>query len=567
MSKARVCHALIVSLFVCSMLEASTLERDRDPVVLLGSSLPWLTGVGVGNIVAFRYDGGWQQIPVQIDERKVVDYSQVNLDPNCAGHTTTAYVDPNTYTGADTDPTFDADDELVFMAKDAGDEAGPGAGEPAGVIAGTGLLLTITDPLDSATGYVYLYRTDGTLNPDAGQDYVSYAFNLLAGAYIPNYNTGHGPNPENSQAFSAYYRTHFSDRWICDEINVYAGGATGVDILDRHKNLYAPGGCERTEDTFSNGEGAFFVNKDGPVRALRSYLGANSGPLTQRVHRFYEQCQDVATHLRVHIIPGMMDLYDYSPAASGMTHYDNINTSGLLIDGVPDTYTYGVPQWELVTGAQGSLAISSGIDTDLLINYVINYYSDDSTPSTTQCTGDAYEYGTSGFWIGQFILNTDPLMGPYYYLTARRTLYYEPPGATVALAALRHDQASTPLEVTTTPYEPTCLLSLTVVNGLWGTVQLDPAPADPNAPEYALGTPVTLTAQPNEGRSFNEWLIFDPNYPGDANYAAADGNLAIQVVLDTNREVQAAFKCGTGLSPFLGMALLTLAVTLIRRRG
>jgi len=160
------------------------------------------------------------------------------------------------------------------------------------------------------------------LNPGAGRDYVTYQFTLLAGTYPTNYNLGKGPNPENSIISNAWYRTHFSDRWIRDELNIYAGGAGGLDILDRHKDMFGPGVCNRTENTFSDGEGAFIANKDGPVRAIRSYLGANSGPITQRDHFFYERRQDMLTHLRVHPIPGLIDLYDYSTNAIGMVYFN-----------------------------------------------------------------------------------------------------------------------------------------------------------------------------------------------------------------------------------------------------
>ena len=60
----------------------------------------------------------------------------------------------------------------------------------------------------------------------------------------------------------------------------------------------------RSEDTFNDAEGAFIANKSGPVRAIRSYIGANSGPLTVRQHVFYERREDITTYLRVHAIPG-----------------------------------------------------------------------------------------------------------------------------------------------------------------------------------------------------------------------------------------------------------------------
>ena len=116
--------------------------------------------------------------------------------------------------------------------------------------------------------------------PGAGGDYVVYNFTLDSAAdYKTTYNFADGPNPENSLAFSANYSYHFGDRWQDDELIITAGAATAVDILDRHKPMFAPGYCGRTEDTFNDAEGAFVINKSGPVRAIRSYIGANSGPL------------------------------------------------------------------------------------------------------------------------------------------------------------------------------------------------------------------------------------------------------------------------------------------------
>ena len=556
---------IVISAGASVNARADTLTRQADPVVLTGADLPSLSGLAVDQIVAFRYDGGWQQIPVQIDERKVVDFGDVYNGLYGVGVTTPAYADPNTYCGPDTDPAFDGDDELVFMAKDAGDQPAPGAGEPSGVIAGTGVALTLSDSLDTGVGYIYLFRTDGSLVPDAGQDYVTYTFDLLAGEYIPDYDLADGPNPEDSEAYTDHYRTHFSDRWIRDEVNVYAGGATGVDILDRHKNLFVIGSCSRTENSFSNGEGAFFVNKDGPVRALRSYMGANSGPLTQRIHHFYEQRQDITTHLRVHGIPGVMDLYDYTPAATGMTYYSNADTSGATIDGVPDSVTLGGVSWEMVTGAQGSLLISHHITTDASLS-VFTYYSDDSTPSATQCTGDAYEYGLSGLWVPQPIPNTDPIYPPFYVMAVQRILHYEAPGQTVSTAQLRHDQTATPLGVSVGSYQPTAALTLTIFNDIWGSVDFDPEPDDANAPVYAVGTPVTLTAEPTEGRGFNRWLIFDADYPGDANHAVQDTNAVLTLTLAGNTDVDASFKCASGVEPFIGMVLMALAAAVVRRR-
>jgi len=442
----------VYTLLAASASQASPLDRDRDPVLLTGSQLPALVGAAPSSVVAFRYQGGWLQIPVQIDERDIVTFNQVYGGGYPQGDIDVeTYTDAGTYVGADSDPLFDEDDELVFMAKDAGDLAPFGVSLPAGVVPGSGLRLRLDDPLDDAAGFVYLFETSGSLEPGAGADYVTYSFGLLAGSYPTDYDLESGPNPEDSLASSALYETHFSDRWIRDETQVHAGSASGVDILDRHKNLFDPGTCIRSEESFSNGEGAFFANIDGPVRGIRSYMGANSGPLTQRLHLFYEGRQDVTTFLRVHAIAGMLDMYDYSPAASGMTYYNSLNTGGVSIDGVPDTLTAGLPLWEMVTGAQGTLVITAVVETDIAPFAPSYYYNDDVDPSERQCTGDDFEYGQSGTWMNFGIPNTDPSSTPFNHLAGTRIVYYEPPGATLPDAEARTAQALTPLVVTVGP--------------------------------------------------------------------------------------------------------------------
>ncbi|NIM18861.1 MAG: T9SS type A sorting domain-containing protein [Candidatus Latescibacteria bacterium] len=431
-------------LFLPSMVIAlNALDRDSDPVILSGSDLPDLLGVSPGQVVAFKYEAGWIQVPVQIDERAVVDFGAVyNESP--IGITTWTYTDTSTFAGADPDTTFDADDELVFMAKDAGNQVPPATIDPPGVVGGSRHEVMVSNPLSGMHAFIYIFQTDGSLSPGAGADYVNYNFNLLSGHYKTTYSFMSGPNPENSEATTSYYRTHFSDRWIRDEVNVHAGASTGADILDRHKNLFSPGNCARSENTFSGGEGAFFINKDGPVRAIRSYMGANSGPLTQREHIFYERRQDIRTFLRVHAISGVMDFYDYSPAASGLTYCNDINLSGVTIDGFPDVVTKGAIVWEMVTGPQGTLVIAHDMDTDIPGFAYTSYYADDSTTSVTQCTGDDFEYGSSGPWIDQSIPNTDPYMSPYYKLISDRIVYYEGPNQTISLAELLYDQATNP---------------------------------------------------------------------------------------------------------------------------
>src|SRR6185312_15052667 len=121
------------------------LTRAADPVVLTGASLPLLVNGSRGLPVGFRWTGSaWVQFPIQIDERAVVNfgkiYNHVNVnfygsDPN--NFSTLVYTGGNTWTGNDPNSKFDADDELVFMARDAGEQA-PAGSRPTGTVAGSG---------------------------------------------------------------------------------------------------------------------------------------------------------------------------------------------------------------------------------------------------------------------------------------------------------------------------------------------------------------------------------------------------------------------------------------------
>jgi hypothetical protein len=430
--------------------------RAADPVVFGGSLVPSLIGVPVGDIVAFRWANRWVQSPVQIDQRKRVEMNRVYGKP---ANTTNpvnvvVYADPNTFVGAASGKLTSLD-VIVFMARTVGSTTPPSFREPAGVLHNTGVRVRVNDPLTGAVGYFYLFRRSGTtLVPGMGHHNVTHRFRLLSGAYKATYKVDAGPNPENSVVSTASYTRHFGDRWLDDVITVKAGTATGADIVDRHKQLFfGPGDCRRSEDTFDGAEGAFVANVVGPLRAIRSYIGANSGPYTQRTHTFYDQREDILTDLRVHPIGSSMDFWDYSPAASGMRYSNNLNLNAVTIDGAPDTVASGAPLWEKVGGPQGTLTHVERLVTSVSGLSKTNYYYDDATnPTTTQCSGDAHSYGSSGIWIDSSIPNTDPHYGPAVTFRGRDTMYFEPPARGVAVAQKHSSQVSNPLTLSATLY-------------------------------------------------------------------------------------------------------------------
>jgi hypothetical protein len=453
------------------------LARPGEPVTLTGDVLERLQGADPSRLVGFRVRAGnWEQVPVQIDERKTVDFGQppggsgagggrdgTVYGTAASGYTALQYADPGTFVGADPDGSFDADDELTFMAGDTGDRARHKDGRPRGVSRKRATRIRVGDPrrplaADKKLAYLYVFRSRGGLDPSAGKDYVSYDFDLDSGAYKPTYRRGSGPNPEHSKIATGTYEIGFSDRWYYDELRLKPPGGSGADILDGFKFGFGAGSCGRSEATFNAGEGAFVANIDGPVRAIRSYVGANSGPRTERTHFFYGDRHEIVTDLRVHSVPGPLIYTDLSGAAAGMT-FRASNTPAVTVDGAPDPPLGGdLPpaEWQLWSGDQGSLfaadRFTSSFGDDLEAGGY-GFYLDDSTPPFEQCWGDSAAIGQYGYGSTSSMPNTDPALGDFETLRSTTTeiLAGHDTGARKATAWAR--QIDTPLGVSAAPFQ------------------------------------------------------------------------------------------------------------------
>jgi hypothetical protein len=436
--------------------------RHYSPVVITGADIRAIVGIEPGKLVAFGFDGKWRQIPVQVDQRDTRDYFNdiYNAWKNAGkgracykprpGFRSLVYADPNTWTGPDSDPKIDDNDEIVFMYKDSGAKA---TGAPPSVIAGSGVQIELTDPLaEGAKAYVYLFESAGKLDPSAGKDYVSYKFKLKAGPYKENWIIcGPQPasgykNPEDSTISTKFYEHHFSAKNISDGLKIKVPYGTNIDILDMHKALFAPGVPARSVLTFNMGEGAFICNIDGPVRTIRSAVGTNSGPLTQFEWISYERRQDMRNFLRVHAIKGVVSFIDYSPQAAGMTYMNNNNPAGVTVDGKPDKVKPGPLAWELIFGKQGSLATIYHADGSVPVK-VSSYYNDDAETTIRQVSGDKAAIGASGTWIVGGIASTDPGRGKAKTFKNTRTYFHGLDKPTPATAAKLLFEEAFPLKI------------------------------------------------------------------------------------------------------------------------
>jgi len=511
---------VFLSLPSMDLLETSLTPREMDPVVILGSSLPRLIGQDlVQTLVGFSWQSGsWVQIPLQVDERHVVDWFTIK-GGECRLYnrnmTDIVYADENTLSGPDEDTSLDQDDEIVFMAKNVGDLEVDGS-YPDGVLEGVRETVeVIDDAIGTTLGFVYLFVSDGSLDQSAGYDAVTYVFNLTTtneagsnhyldvynlGASLPDFTDYSVENKEDSYFSSKFYKRHFSENWNYDGLNIYAGDSTGEDMMAHQDFQFSVSSCTRSADSFSHGGTAFIVNKDGPVRAIRSFVGANSGTITQRESVFYEQREELRTFIKVHSIPGLMDYITYKEDLP-MTFYNCHNQDGISIDGIHegDDFNNDYCPWEFVTGRAGSLVRSTTLDHDLgawmhLPNvspafFTRNWFYDNREPTRVengvaihpfglrefyQCSSKLTEqkasWGTHGFRLKPGLPgmpNTDPNRNflfdeettpsdcqavepiePWlYHFTMTNNYYYLPPGVDVATAETLHQEAITPLSV------------------------------------------------------------------------------------------------------------------------
>ena len=358
-------------------------------------------GVTAEDVVAYRWDGsGFAEVPVQVDERFPYFLANANSDfgmysgtdeelsyewdveswQKTAGECEAQY--PEGVTAME-DPvtTFDDDDELVFMASDAGarapvDQLGPPA------TYGDRIEVALNDPRDpGAQRFVYLFLRPGGSTFNADNGYVDYQRHENADQWIDRTffaaddpeklgtsNTGYGPNlsgtvchpvdgvKQSSDRFprdgvtvtTDAYQWIASGRWMVREMHITQPGTTrsfGPDLIDRWKGRAFQQSPDSTisvvgfEDEQVNWEAnsALLGELEGPVRAIRETWGADSGTNVTKTETFYRDAITYRYRVRVHPIPadGLYTSWDYNHDVAAR-YYNETKTEGVAIDGVND---------------------------------------------------------------------------------------------------------------------------------------------------------------------------------------------------------------------------------------
>ena len=326
--------------FAAGALTGCAAERRRIPSSMTGARRRGLVGTAPGDVVAFRWlRGAGRRCPCRSTSAR--GRPQQVYNGTASGLTELDLHRPGDVHRARPGPDVDADDEIAFMGSMAGSRrrraAAPPASSPARARR-SGSRDAVGDP---TAAYVYLFRQTGGARPGRGAQLRQ--LRLRPGLRATTRRPTSSPRARTP-------RTRRSRRRPTPSTSPTAGSTTAADHgrrapRRRHprppQGPVRPGNCVRSEDTFDAGEGAFIVNKSGPVRAMRAYIGANSGPYTERLHIFYARREDITTVPARPRDPGRHGLLRLQPRGERDDLPQQPQPGGVTIDGVPDTPVLG----------------------------------------------------------------------------------------------------------------------------------------------------------------------------------------------------------------------------------
>ena len=378
--------SIVILFLFCFLFSNSSAQywnsaRDYEPVILKGSQMQQLLNVKISELFVYSYnasESNWYQIPFQFDEKDDSTHFW-NIGKN-------GNIDPN--------------DELVFMAKDMGDEAPAESwidNEDSKL--NDRFELKLTDTIDNnKQACVYIFRSSTLTIDPALDNYVKY---------IPG---AENASEDTIEAIS-YKEGHniggIPDYWTVST----AVNGDGSDILDRQKvriTLHTIIGDIPVNETLLEAFIPEIKYKDGRVRVLReaiweiSYFGYNFDfELLLKYYPYSNESGGISGRVKAEDqVKLIRQSFDLSAEAIGMTFYNPYNHAGYTVDGTPDPYNNtldeGVVNWFMFTGIQGTYALLFEISS--LGDERTVYYKDDSSEDAND-TGDKKSYGDSGVLI------------------------------------------------------------------------------------------------------------------------------------------------------------------------
>ncbi len=333
---------LVLTLLVAeAKAEEKTLKRKADPVVVLGKDLGPFMGEPASSLFLYAMkEGRLIPIPYQIDEKDKRGKLVINSGKKPKPDKDKGLIDDN--------------DELIFMAGDAGDKApvGTNIGQQAGIE------ITLTDPLTDEVGRVYLLKFDEP-QPIATADYVRYAPEEDR-IYARNFSIAYDPTRNNM------YYEHIS--------MTPAAGGNNTNICDRWLGRLSitfkviPKQWQTSEGIFKSDVIGY---KDGPVRVVRkvnNYLKLPFRIKALQVELDYLYYADSFKSISTISVPVDVAIFcrkawltagtDYLSAAYGMTiyadRYEPVTLDGVMSDDEMKMQDEFIDHF-IITGPQGTL--------------------------------------------------------------------------------------------------------------------------------------------------------------------------------------------------------------------
>ena len=328
-------------------------HREAEPVIVMGAEIRAFVGAPVGDLFVYAYGAGdLTQIPVQVDEVTAT----------------------GEYTSTE-DGLLDANDEIVFMARDLADRLPDGDSASARLgSSGPWYELEVADPFNpDEKGWVYLVNSS-ELVASFTEDYVDYDL------------TSHRVQGTTYELGLAIPHPYFD----------YLSLQDGVDILDRTKTrmCFLQRFCPIDEESLpGDPQIADDLVVDGPVRVV---VRGGKGLAYHSMVSWSRPISGLDW-----IQPHMRFSMDFSEEAVGATLYNAAAPDGVTVDGQDNGESELIEQGRLSTWFQlssnhGTL-VQAG-DTSSMGGTQTNYYEDDET-SMRSDTGDGKRYGENGVFV------------------------------------------------------------------------------------------------------------------------------------------------------------------------
>lgn len=360
---------LVFLLFLNSAIQTQQVRKSAlawqvERITVKGASFPKLKGTEISRLrlIAFK-NNKLIPVPFQIDEQ---DGKNMFVLPDLSGK----------YVGDGDGGRLDDNDELAFMAFDAGEK---GTVENAKNYHE----IEIRNGADGAVAWVYLADFKGDPPPKADADYVAY-----------------NKKGNREEIVTEYYIQGFNDQHVFfDDLRILPpAGGNGRNFIDKMKMrtaVQAAGGkitVARNENDFKSTVVGVI---DGPVRVIRrndtrmTLLAGVKSPSIIVDATFYKCSYEVPS---VFSLPFRMDLVasgaqyrqggDLNQNAVGMKYYNNFEIEGVVYDGKMSEREVEIARsekthyWGMLSGAPGTL-LYVGRWQDKMPIKILAYYRDD----------------------------------------------------------------------------------------------------------------------------------------------------------------------------------------------